>query len=111
MSEEVSCPHVGCPAKLNVKGGFFRGLPIDVQRNYQVVGQMAQKEKTKHFKVCPSRCLGLIGSSPKDKVEQRKLDEDVREEYDWEWNKRDEDFEDLQLRLQLSQEIEDVIYG
>ena len=61
MSEEVDCPHVGCPAKLDVGGGFFKKLPIDIQRNYKTVKQMMQKSMTKHLKVCPNDgCSGVL---------------------------------------------------
>lgn len=36
--------------------------------------------------------LGMLGSSPEDGIEKEKINDDVREEYEWEWNCRDEAF-------------------
>ena len=36
--------------------------------------------------------LGTLGSSPDDNLEKEKVNDDVREEYEWDWNCRDEAF-------------------
>ena len=60
-SEEVDCPHGGCPAKMDSKGDFFKKLPIDVQRNYRTVKEMMQKSMTKYLKICPNDgCNGVL---------------------------------------------------
>ena len=51
--EDVPCPHEGCPAFLDVETNFFKGLPVDVQKNYKKIHQFYLTSKDPDIRLCP----------------------------------------------------------
>jgi hypothetical protein len=51
--EEVLCPHEGCSGKLDPSSGFFKALPLDVQKKYKKIYTFFMVSKDPNLKICP----------------------------------------------------------
>ena len=59
--EEVLCPQEDCKSPVDTKGALFKGLPIDIQRNFKKAQNFFETAKDPNSKLCPRpSCEGVI---------------------------------------------------
>ena len=63
--EEVLCPEENCNAPVDTNGTLFKGLPIDIQKNFKKAQRFFDTAKDPNSKLCPKEeCRELSASPP-----------------------------------------------